>query len=158
MAEPKFRGKGVEGRWKDRWIYSNFYKRHLDENYQFIRDYLVYKGEDIKVDSNSVHLFTGVYDKNGKEIYDNDIVRVSSDSTLGDTYGLVKFWNKNTYHSYYIQFYKFDGNSVRGDSRYNRNLSNGSDYEVIGNIIDNKELLINFSKSISFNRIIQGER
>ena len=155
MTELKFKGKAVEGIWKDKWIYSNYYKRHLDENYQFIRDYLVYKNQDIKVDNKSISMFTGVYDKNNKEIYENDIVRFYSNSLEGDTYGLVKYWNKNTYHSYYIQFYKFDGNSVRGDSRYNRNLVNGSDYEVIGNLIDNKELLISYSKSINFNRIIK---
>lgn len=155
MAELKFRGKGVEGLWRDKWIYSNYYRRHLDENYQLIRDYLIYRGEEVKVDNNSISMFTGIYDKNGKEIYENDILRFYSESLSGDTYGLVKYWNKNTYHSYYIQFYKFDGNSVRGDSRYNRTLSDGNLYEVIGNIIDNKDLLINYSKSITFNRIIK---
>lgn len=156
MTELKFRGKGVEGIWRDKWVYGNYHLRHLDENYHSIRDYIInYKNEEIKVDSNSVHMFTGIYDKNKKEIYENDIVRFYSDSLFGDTYGLIKFWNKNTYNSYYIQFYKYDGNLVRGDSRYNRIISNGNSYEIIGNIIDNQELLVDYSKSISFNRIIK---
>ena len=156
MPSFKFRGKGVEGIWKDKWIFGNYHQRHLDENYQLIRDYIInYKNQEIKVDSNSVHMFTGVYDKNKKEIYEYDIVRFYSESLSGDSYGLIKFWNKNSYNSFYIQFYKYDGNLVRGDSRYNRIISNEYSYEIIGNIIDNPELLVNYSKFISTNKIIK---
>lgn len=146
----KFRGKIASEYLIGQWVFGDYYVRHLDENYRYIRDYIVVNGIEYKVTEDSVNLFTGIYDKNGKEIYDNDIVRYYSKSLTGETYGLVKYKNSSSYESYYIEFYKYDGEVVRGNSRFNRNLLNSTEdnsYEVIGNLLDNPELLINYTST-----------
>ena len=88
----------------------------------------------IKVNPETLCQYTGLTDKNGKKIWENDIIKTSR-------YGKDDGKGSN--------FAGFDIFSVRWDdggfalySKWRRfNLRDNNEYEVIGNIFDNPELL-----------------
>lgn len=93
-------------------------------------------GDNLSVDIDTVGQFTGLYDKNKKEIYEGDIVKAPLlDPIFGDVIkdafcnAEIRF-NKG---SFVVSYYKREHNIYLSDL-YKR-------IEVIGNIFDNKELL-----------------
>lgn len=89
-----------------------------------------------KVDKETIGQFTGLHDKNGKEIYLGDIVKAPLlDPIFGDIIkdafcnAEIKF-NKG---SFVVSYYGSNHNIYLSDLYYK--------IEVIGNIFDNKELL-----------------
>ena len=96
----------------------------------------------------SLGRFTGMYDKNGKEIYENDIVRIlytdwtsksDNDQRTLDEYlrdiskiGIIE-WDK-FYPQYWIHFIDKDNYGSLNYGKYGY-------IEVIGNIFQNKDLL-----------------
>ena len=89
--------------------------------------------------------FTGLCDKNGEKIYENDIVEITylieiKNSTISKEYneksefiGVVK---SDLLSGFYIQ-YICDNSNVP----FKRVLELGADLEIVGNIFDNPELL-----------------
>ena len=82
-----------------------------------------------KVDTETVGQFTGLTDKNGTKIFDGDIVRYYDDSDDELTNGVVVF--NADFCSFCV--------SMKGHEDVM--LMAQWQYEVIGNIYDNKELL-----------------
>lgn len=89
-----------------------------------------------KVDSETICQFTGLYDKYGNKIWENDIVK-----TVSDIYAQVKFGLYTTgfaleecNQGFYVDF--SDETYLRHELGYWNNK-----VEVRGNIFDNKELL-----------------
>ena len=78
--------------------------------------------------------YTGLTDKNGKKIFEGDIVkfRIETLTKMWDTIGVVKYYNA----SYGIA-YKNNQHFLA----FNNASTNVRWYEIIGNIYDNKELL-----------------
>lgn len=72
--------------------------------------------------------FTGLTDKNGKEIYEGDVVRKLSTSLLEDMVGVVEFQRGR----YILR---------KGNITETFGAVNGAFLEVIGNIYENPELL-----------------
>ena len=99
-----------------------------------------------EVDPSTVCQFTGLLDKNGKEIYEGDVLRSDEYpySCIGDKerdnyFGLIE-WNEND-AAFYIVTIKNPKSSVKGISDGISDYISQSalqDFEVIGNIYDDE--------------------
>ena len=138
MRTIKFRGFTTCYSKKDNdWVYGFLSARGLIEHntiFNIIVDY--------EVDENSIGQFTGLYDKNGTEIYENDILKVKTNE--GREYNPLLV----VYSEVYGGFCLLSKNvlNITPDKPHrpiNHNWWDGfkHEIEVIGNIHDNPELL-----------------
>lgn len=102
-----------------------------------------------------IEQFTGFYDKNGKEIYEGDIVKLSlvderkdSDIEEGKTVGVIRWLDKAACYSLShpempasrYDLYLADERTPRGDGEFNHTYTIAPwRFEVIGNIREHAE-------------------
>ena len=121
MREIKFRGVDIAD---DKWIYGSLVKVG--------KDYHILGGGETEahdyniVDEESIGQFTGLRDKNGREVYEGDMFKFINGDIM-----YVK-WVKE-----YVEFELMDANT----ETTNLNIWFAEDTEVIGNIFENKDLL-----------------
>lgn len=154
MREILFRGKVAKGSLngkKGEWVYG-FYVYDKDF-FNRGSPHRIYTGqpenyamEYYRVEDTTVGQYTGLKDKNGKRIFEGDIVRYIYEPGKG-------FWNANQLSviRYGKTGLKFDG--IKGTNKYslmcgcmssipfNQDAENIPEFEVIGNIHDNPELV-----------------
>ena len=133
--EIKFRGKRLDN---NEWVFGCYY--YLSGCIYIIEQSTGYfdinYGEEIfstsychEVDENTIGQYTGLKDKNEKEIYEGDIVKIDGfDDELNEHF-LVKFENESAR-------YILSGNCLVYDFDY----IFGSECEIIGNKYENPEL------------------
>lgn len=99
-------------------------------------------GEYLEVDSNTICQCTGLKDKNGDLIWENDVVRCIDKINDMEFTAIVEFGNPNGFYSWGYQLKR-----IKGD-KPNLNIllwiemeEAGATCEVIGNRFDNPELL-----------------
>lgn len=148
MREIKFRV------WDDHFKYMNYKvtvgmwgKESLnDDNYTACAMYVMPDKVDYKCEPHWAHFepymedthlmqYTGLKDRNGKEIYEGDIVRLPAYLNNYTEYAVCK-WIDNTNSVEDVIGFAFEdtkGKRVRNDE--------WEDYEIIGNIYENPELL-----------------
>lgn len=131
MRQIKFRAKDLEGHWICGYYTQGYI--HVDNSW---RDGDQGEWWGIPVDENTVGQFTGLTDKNGKEIYEGDVVLFTwfsyGEYELETEYqGSIDFLNGS------FLFCCEHGNYPLSELEFDSE----SDIEVIGNIHDNPELL-----------------
>ena len=139
MREIKFRGKSLDGKWLFGYIYRYVNRDGIDtvaiieiQNNGFDATLNLHK-----ISHNTVGQFTGLHDKNGKEIYEGDIIR-SFDSKGEPIIHHLLYDNEEA------GFVAVLKGSAKGDFGYGRCYQQWiteCENEVIGNIHDNPELL-----------------
>jgi uncharacterized phage protein (TIGR01671 family) len=91
---------------------------------------------------NGLMQFTGLQDKNGKEIYEGDILRFENDHLI--RYGEVK-WNENLCRFYQEVTLKFKGtaNHKKPTAKifHNAMTKKYENMEIVGNIYENPEII-----------------
>ena len=78
--------------------------------------------------------YTGLHDKNGKEMYEGDIVFIKGDTELLDIKGKIE------YSDTFVQFIITNTGNIINEAEPLRDYED-KDIEVIGNVFENKELL-----------------
>ena len=137
-----FRGKRLDN---NEWLYGSHFTDSgedyiIPQNLLGINDY-----EEYQVDQNTVGQFTGLTDKNGVKIFENDIVR-KRDLTFGLKFDGVVVYNSeigcfriHSENNGVTMRMGFEASDVYNDGQCTVPVK--YDYEVIGNIYDNPELL-----------------
>jgi uncharacterized phage protein (TIGR01671 family) len=133
----KFRGKRADN---GEWVFGNYFRlvhhgimRHLilPSNSMSFDDELI-KNILIDVIPETVGQFTGLLDRDGKEIYEGDILKYTFD-----------YYDENTVAK--LEFSIQDGAWVLSNNKFNIDetftCESAENAFIIGNIYDNKELL-----------------
>ena len=115
-----FRGKRVDN---SEWVYGDLLHPDLYDNGYFIEDFTQNKNNCHEITPSTVGQYTGLTDKNGKKIFEGDIVKADNGHISYVVFHYESFALKCKCHKNSI-------NTLYGDNE-----------TVIGNIHDNPELL-----------------
>lgn len=142
MREILFRGKRVEN---GEWVYGNFIEdKWGDDNgntiYAILQDRVAPDIAElwtpVRVIPETVGQYTGLTDKNGKKIFEGDIVRYRPEYWCEPQQSVVEYcadkWN---YPAFDLKDHDYEGNGLQFAHE------EGIGLEVIGTIYDNPELL-----------------
>ena len=126
MREIKFRAKRIDN---GEWIYGNYVKAECLNSKGKYEHFIIEvnaNGQTYLVDENTICQFTNHYDKNGKEIYELDLIK---DKKFNNVFKVI------------YEDCSFKLKSKHIDSGISQEMINWIEANVIGNIFDNPELL-----------------
>lgn len=123
----EFRGKRCDN---DEWIEGSLRTTFLRMDTASIFVDKIDRIEEVLVDLNTVGEFVGLLDKDGKKIYEGDIVTQPVRETMKHSKCIVEFIDG-----------KFQSHYKSKNKYYDRYYDINSYTKIIGNIYDNKDLL-----------------
>ena len=130
MKQIKFRAQDIAS---NKWLYGDL-RHHKDDVCIFEQG--GNKGEQVKRDT--IGQFTGLHDKNGKEIYEGDIVTMMRTPEKRQRRELVR--HIVTCHNVCDWVFESLAKEVLGLMMANHSDFDSYKFEVVGNIFDNPEL------------------
>ncbi len=147
MREIKFRGKNLNTKewvygdllqWNDGEIAIGVHGQFIDDGYHFNENY----DKTPYVDETTVGQYTGLKDKNGKEIYEGDLIKAPSGRIYAVIFSTWKHEEKRDFPKV-IDLYEHTGwcislDGVNPCELLDSEVCQGS---VIGSVYDNPELL-----------------
>lgn len=131
----------------EHWVYGDLrhYNRNPHTEKWTIHDPEI--GLETDVDENTIGQFTGLYDKNGKEIYEGDILKYTRTNfksghlkkeKIEEIYDV--FWNESK-HAFYCHTEFESGGGASGFLSFKDERAEKNEIEIVGNRFDNPELL-----------------
>lgn len=106
---------------------------------------VIYAGDHVEkfpVYTDTVGQFTGLTDKNGKRVFEGDILKFTDENADYEWIGKVVFGNPNAEYNWGFQLVYISGTKPNTDILLWFDMEETGAYsEVIGNIHDNPELL-----------------
>ena len=144
MREIIFRGKACIG-----WVYGDL--RHLNDGRVAIRkDGEIYPYEVIP---ETVGQYTGLKDKDGKMIFEGDVVKITDRNVCFDTMAVIEFGNPNGLYNWGWQLKPLENKPFAIEILHWVDMEDsGAFIEVIGNIHDVGELLKENDKNYQCNK------
>ena len=137
MREILFRGKRTEN---GEWVYGEYFGlcAVANDDGEVALKYLIHQSNDeplYSVDAETVGQYTGLTDKNGKKIFEGDIVRYRPEYWCEPKLSVVEYcadkWN---YPAFDLKDHDYEANGLQC-------AHEEGGLEVIGTIYDNPELL-----------------
>lgn len=126
MREIKFRGKSTKIDCFGKWVYGDL---HIRTPFAHIHEDI---GKRVPIDPDTIGQFTGLTDKNDKEIYEGDIIKTGQFP-----------WEASYIVNWDVISARFIFVSTESGSYLTPRDFNFDYVEVVGNTIDNPELLTN---------------
>ena len=140
-----FKGKRLDN---GEWVQGYLLYDNRDELYRVIMEIQYSTGTCIttdnapRVDSSTLCQCTGLKDRNGKLIWENDIVKCVDVNAETEFFAVVEFGNPNGFYSWGYQLKHIWGDEPNLDILLWIDMEEtGATCEIIGNIFDNPELL-----------------
>ena len=139
MREILFRAKRIDN---GEWVEGNYVKAELihEDGYEHYIIETMRRGKTYEIDPETLCQYTGLKDKNGNRIWENNIVLLREEIQDYEWKATVKFGNPNCEYNWGWQLVPI------GECDMNKDILLWIDMEiasceVVGNIFDNPELL-----------------
>ena len=145
MREIKFRGKNLNTK---EWVYGGEWVKSMTISYGTIKRKMskvffeINPGKWVGIIPNTIGQFTGLKDKNGKEIYEGDLIKAPSGRIYAVIFSTWKHEEKREFPKV-IDLYEHTGwcislDGVNPCELLDSEVCQGS---IIGNVYDNPELM-----------------